>query len=89
MPLNELRRRIEQVDAALVQLIAERTQLARDAGAHKRAAGQPVRDEAQEAIVLDRAAALAGELGLDGEAVRGIFEDLLRLARAAQRQDEG
>lgn len=86
--LTTLRQRIEHVDAALVRLVAERTQLARDAGAWKRVAGQPGRDPAQEAVVLERAATRARELGLDPAEVRAMFEILLRLARAAQGADD-
>lgn len=86
--LAALRTAIADVDATIVQLVADRVQLARDAGALKRKAGEAVRDPAQEAVVLERAEALAQSHDLDPAAMRTVFEALLDLARAAQRRDE-
>lgn len=78
--LEEVRRRIRQLDAELVERAAERVRLARRVGEIKRAAGRPVIDYAQERRVLDAAAAAAEERGL----APGVAEDLLaRLIRAA------
>lgn len=83
--LIALRATIARVDEEIVRLIAERVQLAQQAGALKRSAGLPVRDPVQEAVVLDRAGAFARSRGLDADAVQHVFEELLALARAAQR----
>lgn len=78
--LEEVRRRIRQLDAELVDRAAERVRLARRVGEIKRAAGRPVIDYAQERRVLDAAAAAAEERGLG----RAVAEDLMaRLIRAA------
>lgn len=86
--LMTLRATIARVDEEIVRLIAERVQLAQQAGALKRAAGLPVRDPVQEAVVLDRAGVFARSRGLDADAVRQVFDELLALARAAQRAGE-
>ena len=41
-------------------------------------------DPAQEAVVVDRAAALAGDVGLPPEEIRGVFSQLIDLARRAE-----
>ncbi len=82
--LQDLRARIERVDAALVSLVAERQALARAVGAHKRAQGLPVIDPAREAAVIARAGTLARDAGLPEEEVRAIFRRLVALSRRAQ-----
>lgn len=83
--LDEVRRRIRQLDTELVERAAERVRLARRVGEIKRAAGQATIDYAQERRVLEAAAATAARHGLDG----GVAQDLLaRLIRAAVRVQE-
>jgi chorismate mutase len=84
LTLPELRTRIEQLDGRLVDLIHERTRLARVAGDLKRAAGAPALDPAREAAVVRHAAAAAREAGLPEEDLRDIFWRLIALARRVQ-----
>lgn len=83
--LVALRRELEQLDAELVRLLAERERLARAIGAAKRAAGIPTLDPAREAAVVRRAAALARDHELDEEDVRAVFWKLIASARRAQQ----
>lgn len=82
--LLQLRGEIEQLDRALVQLIAERVRLARAVGAAKRSAGLPTLDPAREASIITRSGQLAREAGLEEEDVREIFWHLVGLSRRAQ-----
>jgi chorismate mutase len=82
--LDELRRRIEEVDMSLLDLITRRCHLARSAGDRKRLEGMAVVDPAQEASVLRRAAARARDAGLEEERVRQLFWCLIDLSRTAQ-----
>lgn len=82
--IEGLRAAIEQVDARLISLIAERVRLARALGEAKRSAQQPALDPAQEAAVIRRAARLARENGLPDDAIRDIFWQLIALCRMAQ-----
>ena len=82
--LARLRDAVEDVDARMVALIAERVQLAGAIGAAKRTLGRPTLDPRREAAVVRRSGELAREHGLDDEAVRTIFWQLLALARRAQ-----
>ena len=84
-PLGALRAEVERVDAELVRLLAERAALARRIGAAKRALGRPTLDPPREAAVVRRAAELARAAGVaDEEGVRGIFWQLVAMARRAQ-----
>lgn len=85
--MDRLRERIEQVDAELVQLVAERVRLARRIGSVKHRAGLATLDTAREAAVVRRAAALARDTGLDVEPVRDLFWLLIGLCRRAQTDD--
>jgi chorismate mutase len=85
--LSGVRERIEQVDRAIIALIAERVQLAREVGEVKRELGLPTLDPAREAAVVRRAGQLAREAGLGDEDVRYIFWHLIGLSRRAQMEE--
>lgn len=84
--LAALRHRIRRLDAALLALVAERMELAREVGEAKREAAIPLRDFAVEKRVLARAAAQADELGLDRDLAHGLMQQLI--AEACRLQEE-
>lgn len=86
--LAQLREEMERIDRALIDLIAERVQLAREVGEAKRAACLPILDPAREAAVVRRAGTLAREAGFSDEDVRYIFWHLIGLSRRAQMEGE-
>jgi chorismate mutase len=87
--LGRLREQIEQLDRALVELIANRVSLAREVGTEKRAAGLPTLDPKREAAVVRQAVVLAREAGLESDdEIRQIFWLLIGLSRRAQAQDQ-
>lgn len=84
-----LREDIENVDRALIDLLARRVRLAREVGAAKQAAGLPTLDPVREAAVVRRAVVLAREAGLScHDEVRQIFWQIIGLSRRAQTRDE-
>jgi chorismate mutase len=86
--LSEIRTQIEQIDRSLIELIAQRVQLARRVGIVKRTAGLPTLDPPREAAVVRRAGALAREAGLADEDVRYIFWHLIGLSRRMQMEEQ-
>ena len=56
--LEEIRARIDEVDAKMAELFAERIELARKAAEYKRAHGLPAEDAEREAQILERGAAI-------------------------------
>jgi chorismate mutase len=82
--LRAARGRIEEIDRALIALIADRVAVARDVGVAKRALGLPTLDPAREAAVVRRAGELARDAGLPDEDVRYLFWHLIGLSRRAQ-----
>jgi chorismate mutase / prephenate dehydrogenase len=85
--LDELRARIADVDASLVNLVAARLALAREVGDAKRAAGLPVRNYATESEVLARFHALAAQAGLDDRLAERFSQLLIGEAVRTQESD--
>jgi chorismate mutase len=73
--LAGLRARIDELDAALIQLMADRFAVTRQVGQHKRAVDLPPADPAREREQIDRLRALAEAADLDPT----FSERLLRL----------
>ena len=82
--LDELRQRIEALDAELVRLIGERRDLVIEIGRVKAGLGLPVLDPTREAAVVRRAAALARDAGGDEEMVRDVIWRIIASARDEQ-----
>lgn len=83
--LEELRRRIAEADAALVDLVAMRLALAREVGGVKHARGLPVRSYATETEVLARFRGLAADAGLDDRLAERLA--LLLISEAVRTQE--
>ncbi len=89
MPMREVRARIENIDIQILNLIEQRTSLAKEVLAAKKAAGMPINDVEQNRMVLDRAVIAATEKGLDGESVKRVFEILIKMNIERQHELSG
>lgn len=65
--LAQLRGSIDNMDSALVHLLAERFKITQQVGVLKAAAGLPAADPAREAAQIQRLRALASDAQLDPE----------------------
>jgi chorismate mutase len=82
--IDALRKRIDELDEALVRLLSERAACALAIGRLKEHAGMPVYQPAREAEVLAHVkSANAGPL--DGEAIARLFERIIDEARRLER----
>lgn len=63
--LDRFRSSIDNIDAALIHLLAERFKITQDVGRYKAAAGLPAADPAREDRQVARLRSLAEESGLD------------------------
>lgn len=86
MTLEELRRRLSEVDRELVELIAARQHIVADIGAHKIEHAVPTRDYEREREVLKGARAQAGELRVDPDLVEQVMRLLIRASLEQQEQ---
>jgi len=82
--LAETRELIDEIDVALLDLLARRAGLARRAAHAKAELGRGVRDPQREAQLLEDRRRRADELGLDATAVAEIFQAILRFSRRLQ-----
>jgi chorismate mutase/prephenate dehydrogenase len=73
--LEELRRRLNDIDRRLLAIVAERKSVSGEVARVKRATGRPTRDYEREREVILGVRAAASELGVSP----GLAEDLLRL----------
>ena len=82
--LDRVRSMIDSLDEGIVEMIAQRLELAREAAQVKARHGLRGLDPAREAAVVRRAAEAALERGMDTEAVRQLFWNLIGLSRRSQ-----
>ena len=86
MNLNNLRKRLNELDRQLVELIAERQSVVEQVGELKRAEGQATRDYAREKQVLDGARANAAELDIAPDIVEEVMRLLIRTSLTRQER---
>jgi len=75
--LLELRKRLDEIDSGIVDLIAERQAVVTTIGEHKLKKGLPLRHYEREREVIDRGIARAESLGLEGSVARDIMQTLI------------
>jgi chorismate mutase/prephenate dehydrogenase len=75
--LLELRRRLDEIDSGIIDLIAERQSVVTAIGDHKLRTGAPLRHYAREREVIDRGMARAESHGLSGAVARDVLETLI------------
>ena len=80
--LQGYRKSIDNIDAALVHLLAERFKVTQAVGRHKATAGLPAADPGREARQIQRLRQLAAEAELDPEFsekfLRFIIDEVIR-----------
>ncbi|NNE73034.1 MAG: chorismate mutase [Acidimicrobiales bacterium] len=65
--LNSLRDSIDNLDAALIHILAERFKITQQVGAHKAQVGMPAADRTRESEQIARLRRLASDANLDEE----------------------
>ncbi len=75
--LLELRRRLDEIDSGIIDLIAERQKVVGVIGEHKLKTGLPLRHYEREREVIERGMARAESHGLAGSLARDILETLI------------
>lgn len=82
MTLQELRNRIDVVDAQLVVLFLQRLEISEAIGSYKKDNNLPVLDEKRQTEKLTELCAQAS--AKNEAAVRRLFEELIAISRARQ-----
>ena len=84
--LEESRKRIDEIDNELFDLISERTALASDIVFSKEYLGMPIYDENREKIVHDKIRSWAQENDLDVDIIDQIVDMLTILSKNEQKK---
>lgn len=84
MNISDWRRKMDEIDKKLVELLNERSQCALEVGRLKQAAGMPIYQPARENEVLANAAH-NNKGPLTDAAIRRLFERIIDEARSAER----
>jgi chorismate mutase len=88
--LTGYRKSIDNIDAALIHMLAERFRITQAVGEYKAASGLPASDPSREARQVERLRALAVEADLDPEFsekfIRFVIDEVIRHHR---QQAEG
>jgi chorismate mutase/prephenate dehydratase len=80
--LDELRQDVDDINRELVALLNKRAKIAQQIGRAKK--GAPIYDPARESAVLSKVVG-ANEGPLSGEAIKGIFKEIIAACRAIQQ----
>ena len=85
MDVDDWRKKIDELDAQLVELLNDRSRCAAEIGKLKRRDGQPVFSPEREREILEQVQRLnRGPLG--NEAVKRLFERILDEARVVEKE---
>jgi chorismate mutase/prephenate dehydratase len=85
MSLEDLRRKIDEADARIVRLIAERMRIALEIGREKGRQGIEVEDRAREKAVLQKVKEIAGNESISQDDVESIYRQIVTVCREAQQ----
>jgi chorismate mutase/prephenate dehydratase len=84
MSLENLRRKIDEADTRIVELIAERIRLAQKIGKEKQEKGQQIEDRERERQVLENVRRIAREKSLNLEDVENIYRHIVTVSKRRQ-----
>jgi len=85
MDIADWRKKIDEIDRRLVRLLNERAGCVLEIGKIKRQSGLPIRESNREEEVL-RHALEANRGPLDDDAIRRVFEGIVREGRGVQQK---
>ncbi len=84
MNLEELRKKIDEIDARVVELIAERQRVSTEIGKGKQETRQVIQDREREKAVIRHVRDMARELGISPADVETIYRQIMAASRKIQ-----
>ncbi len=84
MSLEDLRRKIDEADAKIVKLLAERIKIAQEIGKEKEGQRKQVEDKTREKVVLEKVRSIAQEEKISPESVESIYRQIITISRSVQ-----
>ena len=86
--IEQLRKRIDEVDEQILQSLSKRTEICSSIGLVKKKHGIPIQDFPRENDVYERMRERAAELGLDPSYVEAIYRQIVNMCSAVQELKE-
>ena len=84
MSLEDLRRKIDEADTKIVQLIAERIRIAQEIGKEKKRQRTQIEDIEREREVLENVRRIAREKNLNQEEIEDIYKQIVTVSKRRQ-----
>jgi chorismate mutase / prephenate dehydratase len=84
MNINELRKKIDAIDAGIVKLVAERQAISKEIGKGKNKASKLIEDRERELSVLDHVRALARDMKISPGDVENIYRQIITASKKIQ-----
>ncbi|MDP2920716.1 MAG: prephenate dehydratase, partial [Dehalococcoidia bacterium] len=84
MSLEELRKKIDDADAKIVKLIAERIHQAQEIGKEKQKTGQRIEDTAREERVLSNVREIARKESINEKDIESIYRQIVNASKSVQ-----
>jgi chorismate mutase/prephenate dehydratase len=84
MSLEDLRKKIDEADARIVQLIAERIRIAQEIGREKQGKGKQIEDREREKNVLENVRRIAREKDLNLEDIENLYRQIVTVSKRRQ-----
>ena len=85
--IESLREEIKQINKEIIELIAERTDVAEQIGKIKKENDKAIRQPSQEKQVLEFCKQKAKNADLSPEDIVAVFEDVMAISRNRQHQE--
>jgi chorismate mutase len=85
--INQLRKRIDEVDEQILQSLSERAEICRSIGSVKEKNGLPIQDFPRENDVYAHIREKAADLGLDPSHVEAIYRQIVNMCSAVQASE--
>ena len=84
MSLEELRKKIDEADAKIVRLIAERIKIAAEIGGEKKKEGKQITDSTREEKVLENVRSIARQEKISPEDTESIYRQIIAAAKSVE-----
>ena len=84
MSLEDLRKKIDEVDAKIVRLIGERIRVAEEIGKEKKEQGKQVEDREREVWVLKNVGSIAQKENINPEDIEGVYRQIIATSKRVE-----
>jgi len=87
MKLEDLRKKIDDTDASIVKLIAERMRIAQEIGAEKKKRGKQIDDRKREKRVWENIKSIARDENISQEVIERIYKQIVTACKRTQGRE--